>query len=148
MAKGSTPEGKVKAKVNKIFARYPESYVFMSVPYGYGKSTIDYLACHYGEFIGIETKAPGEAPTPRQEDIIWEIQTARGMTFVIDGDPLQLLELENYLEQVKQNATRPSQPEAPNGRRPVCGQHPEPVPGGSQLDFPWLPSHPPAAQAD
>ena len=102
-----TPEGKVKAAVNKVFARYPETYVFMSVPYGYGKSTIDYLVCHYGEFIAIETKAPGEAPTHRQEDIIFEIQIARGATFVIDGVD-KCGPLADYLEQVKQNATRTS----------------------------------------
>lgn len=99
-----TPEGIVKAAVNKVLACYPESYVFMSVPYGYGKSTLDYLVCHYGEFITIETKKNGGVLTDRQEDILWEIQTARGMYFVIDGvnkcGPLAA-----YLEQVKLNVT-------------------------------------------
>jgi hypothetical protein len=147
VAKGNTPEGKVKAAVNKVFALYPETYVFMSVPYGYGKSTIDYLACHYGEFIGVETKAPGEVPTPRQEDIIWDINTARGVTFVIDNvdgcGPLAV-----YLELVKQNATRTSQPQAQNGRRPVRRKRPEPVSGGEGLGVRGCTASAPAAHTD
>jgi hypothetical protein len=130
VAKGNTPEGDVKKAVNKVFALYPETYVFMSVPYGYGKSTIDYLACHYGEFIGVETKAPGETPTPRQEDIIWDINIARGVTFVIDNvDAVGPLSV--YLELVKQNATRASKPKAQARRRPVRREHPKSVPGGA-----------------
>jgi hypothetical protein len=134
MAKGNTPEGRVKKAVNAVFALYPETYVFMSVPYGYGKSTIDYLACHYGEFVGVETKAPGEVPTPRQEDIIWDINTARGVTFVIDNvdgcGPLAV-----YLELVKQNATRSRKPKTQAGRSPVHGTDTKSVPGGA-LDGP------------
>jgi hypothetical protein len=141
-----TPEGVVKAAVNKIFVLYPETYVFMSVPYGYGKSTIDYLACHYGEFIGVETKAPGEVPTPRQEDIIWDINTARGVTFVIDNvdgcGPLAV-----YLELVKQNATRPRKPQASARRRAVRREHPQPVSGGERIDPHRGTTYPPAAQA-
>lgn len=98
-----TPEGVVKDAVNKVLKRYPETYVFMSVPYGYGKSTLDYLICHYGEFISIETKKPGKAPTPRQDDIIEEIQVARGVNFVIDGVD-KCGPLAAYLEKVKLNA--------------------------------------------
>jgi hypothetical protein len=101
-----TPEGSVKDAVNKVLKKFPETYVFMSVPYGYGKSTLDYLLCHYGEFISIETKAPGKAPTPRQDDTITEIEIARGMNFVIDGVD-KCGPLETYLEQVKSNATSP-----------------------------------------
>jgi hypothetical protein len=130
MPKGNTPEGRVKKAVNAVFALYPETYVFMSVPYGYGKSTIDYLVCHYGEFIGVETKAPGEVPTPRQEDIIFDINTARGTTFVIDNvdgcGPLSV-----YLELVKQNAARLCKPQAQARRRPVRGKHKKFVSGGT-----------------
>ena len=55
-----TPEGKVKAAVKRVLARYPETYFFMPVQAGYGKKTLDFLICHYGEFIAIETKAPGK----------------------------------------------------------------------------------------
>ena len=57
----TTPEGRIKQAINKVLASYPESYWFMPVPYGYGVSTVDYLVCHYGVFIAIEAKAPGEA---------------------------------------------------------------------------------------
>ncbi|WP_454627679.1 hypothetical protein [Bradyrhizobium cenepequi] len=102
-----TPEGKVKAAVKRVLARYPETYVFMPVQGGYGKKTLDFLICHYGEFISIETKAPRKEPTGLQWDTIREIQTARGMNFVIDGDD-GCAHLAGYLEQVKQNATRTS----------------------------------------
>lgn len=90
-----TPEGKIKAKVNKVLARYPESYRFMPVPSGYGLSSLDYLVCHCGLFCAIETKAPGGKPTDRQKKIIAEIESAGGRTFVIDGDTA---ELEEWLE--------------------------------------------------
>jgi hypothetical protein len=72
-----TPEGKVKAAVKRVLARYPESYFFMPVQAGFGKKTLDFLICHYGEFIAIETKAPGKKPTPLQDDTIREIRPTR-----------------------------------------------------------------------
>jgi hypothetical protein len=57
-----TPEGKVKAAVNKVLARYKKIYRFMPVPYGYGESSLDYLICVNGRFVAIETKAPGKKP--------------------------------------------------------------------------------------
>lgn len=48
-----------------------------------------------GLYVGVETKAPGGKPTPRQNRTIAEIHAANGVVFVIDGDPLQLYELEN-----------------------------------------------------
>lgn len=93
-----TPEGKVKAKVNRVLSRYKAIYRFMPVPYGYGASTLDYLICYAGRFIAIETKAPGQKPTDRQKMIIRQMTAAGAAVFVIDGDTT---ELENYLESIK-----------------------------------------------
>jgi hypothetical protein len=142
-----TPEGVVKNAVNKVLESYPETYVFMSVPYGYGKSTLDYLLCHYGEFISIETKAPGEVPTPRQDDTIFEIQIARGMNFVIDGVD-KCGPLAAYLEQVKINATSPSKPKASARRSAVRGEHQEPLPGRQGDGQRRCTPHPLATPAD
>jgi len=88
-----TPESKVKSKVNKILAAYPEIYRFMPVQTGYGVPTLDYLLCIKGNFVAIETKKAGGKPTERQERTIEEINAAGGTTFVICGeDDTELLE--------------------------------------------------------
>jgi len=89
-----TPEGRVKAAVKKLLAKY-RIYGHWPVPCGYGHSTLDYIGCINGYFFGIETKAPGGKPTPRQALVIDQIRAAGGAAFVIDGD---LTELENFLE--------------------------------------------------
>ena len=109
-----TPEGKVKAAITKVLDSYPESYWFMPVPYGYGESTVDFLVCHYGLFIGIEAKAPGKHPTIRQHQILCQIRGAGGEALVIDSvDACHHLRV--FLEQVKQNATSTSKPQAQDG---------------------------------
>jgi len=124
MAKGKVSEWSVKEAVNRVLRAYPESYWFMPVPYGYGKSSLDYLICHYGIFIAIETKAPGEVPTARQKSTIREITGAGGEAFVIDSvDKCHLLRV--YLEQVKQNATSTSQSQAQDGGSSIRREHPE-----------------------
>jgi hypothetical protein len=86
-----TPEGKVKALVNKYLStlRAPFSgvdiYVEMPVPSGYGKSGLDYTMCIWGHFVAVETKAPGEWLTPRQRTRALEILGAGGTVFVISG---------------------------------------------------------------
>ena len=91
-----TPEGIVKAAVNKLLAKYEGIYRYMPVPGGYGAQTLDYLICANGHFIGIETKAPGKKPTGRQDACMTEIERAGGATFVIAGKD-QLQPLEDYL---------------------------------------------------
>ena len=122
----TTPEGKVKAAIIRALESYPESYWFMPVPYGYGKSTVDFLVCHYGLFIGIEAKAPGEKPTTRQCMILKQIADAGGEAFVIDG-PEKCQMLRVFLEQVKQNATSISQPQTQDGGSAVRGADSQPV---------------------
>lgn len=101
----STPESKVKAKVKRLLDKYKARYEFWPVPYGYGASTLDCLICFCGQFIAIETKAPGKKPTDRQKMIIEKIRLAGGAAFVIDGDTT---ELENHLESIKHASHTPS----------------------------------------
>jgi len=108
MAKGNTPEGKVKDAVRRVLARHNDIYSHWPVPYGYGRSTLDWIGCFHGVFIAIETKAPGEVPTRRQKQIIGEIERAGGKVFVIDNVNATQ-PLEQFLEDIKRNAASTSQ---------------------------------------
>ena len=82
-----TPEGKVKKKIKELLDSFGDkAYVYMPVPGGYGKPTIDYLICFDGLFIGIEAKKPRGKPTLRQEGALEDIRAAGGSAFVIDDD--------------------------------------------------------------
>lgn len=96
----STPESKVKAKVNRLLDKYKGMYRHMPVPYGYGASTLDYLICFRGKFLALETKAPGKKMTDRQKMIAEQIRAAGGTVILIDGDE-GLASLQAYLEEVK-----------------------------------------------
>ena len=147
MARSDTKERRVKAAVKKVLESYPESYWFMPVPYGYGPSTVDFIICHYGTFIGIETKRPGEVPTDRQRMILNQIERAGGKSFVIDGTD-KCGPLEAYLRQVKQDATSSSQSEAQDVWSAVRRKHSELI-SNSPPDGLWQRiAHPAAAPPD
>lgn len=96
-----TPEGKVKKAVKKVLAdteRFGYIYSHWPVPSGYGKSTLDCLGAIKGLAFAIETKAPGDKPTPLQLTYIDDMQRAGMVVFVIDGDTT---ELEKWLESVR-----------------------------------------------
>lgn len=78
-----TPEGRVKAKLKKILGG---AYQFWPVQTGYGAATVDVLACIVGRFWGIECKAPGKKPTPRQLTTMKQIRAAGGRTFWVTID--------------------------------------------------------------
>jgi len=105
-----TPEGKVKAAVNRVLDEYKGTYKFMPVPGGFGASSLDYLLCVNGRFVAIETKAPGKKPTDRQKMVIGQIKRAGGAVFVIDSVDATH-ELKAYLERTT-NAPHPDQSEA------------------------------------
>ncbi|MGE0677827.1 hypothetical protein [Pseudolabrys sp.] len=102
-----TPEGRVKAKLNRVIKRFPDVYKFMSVPSGFGPSTLDYTLCVNSFYIGIETKAPGKHPTPRQIGMMSDIRRAGGIVLVIDNT--DDAEHVGVLLKLLSNATRPSQ---------------------------------------
>lgn len=94
-----TPEGKIKAKVKRVLARYgDELYAYWPVKTMYGSKTLDVLLCFRGLFASIETKRPGKDLTPLQKDTRRVILAAGAPVFKIDGDTT---ELEQWLEQVK-----------------------------------------------
>lgn len=83
----TTPEGKVKAKINKRLLELGDKvYRFMPVQTGYGAPGLDYFLCVNGYFVSCEAKTEGKVPTPRQETTMEAIRNARGMTFVVDND--------------------------------------------------------------
>jgi hypothetical protein len=82
----STPEAKVKKMVQKVLDEFEPLYRYWPVPSGFGASSLDCIVCYNGYFIGIETKAPGKEPTPRQELCIKQMQDAGGHVFIIDSE--------------------------------------------------------------
>jgi len=80
-----TPEGGVKSVLSKTIKRFPDIYKFMSVPSGFGPSTLDYILCVNAYFVAIETKAPGKHPTPRQLGMMADIRRAGGIVLLIDN---------------------------------------------------------------
>lgn len=81
-----TPEGKIKAKVNKALARVKHTYKFMPVQAGFGMPSLDYLVCCGGRFVAIETKRKGKLPTERQWCTIISILDTGGFVFVVYDD--------------------------------------------------------------
>jgi hypothetical protein len=75
-----TPEGKVKAAVKKFLKQW-DVWTDWPVPSGYGKSTLDCMVICNGQVMWIETKAPGEELTPRQERL-WNELVRHGCMMV------------------------------------------------------------------
>jgi Holliday junction resolvase len=68
----------------------------MPIGTGYGNSGVpDFLACHEGQFIGIEAKAGKGKTTALQEDNLQRIRDSGGVSLVINETNLH--ELETYL---------------------------------------------------
>ena len=79
-----TPEGRVKKMVTKALDSLgPVCSRFMPVQSGFGKKTLDYLCCINGQYVAIETKAPGKKLTPLQEITKAEIEAAGGIVLVV-----------------------------------------------------------------
>jgi Holliday junction resolvase len=58
----------------------------------YGKAGVpDYLCCHNGKFIAIETKARGNKPTKLQEKQLNDITNAGGISLVLNEDNYEKL---------------------------------------------------------
>jgi hypothetical protein len=87
-----TPEAKIKKLVNKLLDEFvedlsrPKLYRFWPVPGGFGASSLDCLVCYYGFWIGIECKAPGKEPTPRQFHTINQMLDAGAHVRVISSE--------------------------------------------------------------
>jgi len=90
-----TPEGAVKKKV-RDYLKSIGAYQFSPVQMGIGSPTLDILCCVGGKFIGIEVKAPGKVPTPRQRLTMAAIEEAGGIAIWSDSpeDIIKQLEIE------------------------------------------------------
>lgn len=81
-----TPEGRVKEGVKRVLKKH-NAYYHMPVQNGMGKPTLDFVCCHNGWFIAIETKAKkGDKPTQRQQQTIEEMKAAGAAVFVVCCD--------------------------------------------------------------
>jgi hypothetical protein len=83
----STPEAKVKAKVNAALKPLVDKGVvwkFMPVQTGYGTAALDYLLCVNGRFIVIETKEAGKNFTARQRTTAQAMCAAGALVFKVD----------------------------------------------------------------
>lgn len=91
MRRTTTPEGRVKARLNKRLGEEFGSalYRFMPVQNGMGAPALDYFCCYKGLFIAIETKVPGKNLSPRQEITAKNIILAGGKVFVA-RDPREI----------------------------------------------------------
>lgn len=88
-----TPEGKVKAAIDKLLKQH-KAYYLKPVQNGMGAPALDYHGVHQGLSYVIEAKAKGKTPTPRQINTLRECAAAGSACFFIDGD---LTELSNWL---------------------------------------------------
>lgn len=77
-----TPEGKVKDRVKKLLDTHGAWHNW-PVPAGYGIPMLDCVGCHRGAFFAIETKAPGQHLTPRQEFTKCLMENAGAKVFVV-----------------------------------------------------------------
>lgn len=95
-----TPEGAVKKRV-KALLTFNNCYQYWPVSNGMGAPSLDCIGCYKGRFFGIECKAPGKKPTPRQEVTMNAMMDAAAAVFVVDGDNFSLGLLKTWLEAVK-----------------------------------------------
>ena len=88
-----TPEAKVKKKVVRILKEVG-AYYFYPVTGGFGRSGVpDVVACYKGRFIGIECKAGKNKPTPLQQKNLDDITKEGGLSYVINEDNVNLVEV-------------------------------------------------------
>lgn len=74
-----TPERIEKDKI-RHYLDSRAAYYFMPVQTGYGRRTVDILACIRGRFWAIEVKRDNSQIPVRQRQILEEIEQAGGMT--------------------------------------------------------------------
>lgn len=92
----NAPESKVKEAVKALLRKYG-AYWYMVVPGGFGvRGVPDFLVCHQGRFLGLETKRAGVTKvSPFQEVQLAAIAAAGGTVMVINARNLD--ELEDWL---------------------------------------------------
>ena len=96
----ATPESKVKAKIKAILKEHGVYYA-MPIGTGYGNAGVpDFLCCFNGRFMAIEAKANGGTTTALQNKNLRDIETAGGMTCILNEDNVSALS--GYLNLMKE----------------------------------------------
>ena len=101
MKKTFRKEADVKAAVKEILAQDVKegSWYFMPSMNGYGRAGVpDFIVCHKGYLIGVETKFGSNKPTPAQRMELLKICCARGLALIINEN--NLIELREVLDLV------------------------------------------------
>ena len=84
---GSTPEGKVKAKIKRALDSSERIWYFMPASNGLGRKGIpDFIVCLEGNFFAIETKADNGKLTALQQREINKINISKGLALVVTGE--------------------------------------------------------------
>ena len=84
-------EADVKKRVKQILKELG-AWWYMPVPTGYGVQGIpDFIVCHYGLFIGIETKFGNNKITKWQTIRLNEITIHKGLALVINEENVEQL---------------------------------------------------------
>lgn len=89
-------EKAVKEQVKKILKEY-DAYHFMPVSNGMGAPALDFIVCHKGRYLSIETKRLGLRATARQMNTMVKIAKAGGKAMVFDGSDAHIMELIQWL---------------------------------------------------
>lgn len=99
---GMTPEGRVKAKVDKMLKEFePELWFYAPQSGIYGRSGVpDRVGCYYGQMIGIECKVTGKQPTDLQMACMKAMSRAGARCFVVYDD-VSLNVVREYLTAMK-----------------------------------------------
>lgn len=99
-----TPEGRVKAKVQKLLHQYGV-YFRMYVPSGYGAQGLDFTCCYRGLYFEIETKADAtKKMTARQKKTARDVERAGGIVFLV-YDEITLAAVDQWLHRVSSRAS-------------------------------------------
>lgn len=86
-----TPEKRVKVVVRRLLDEL-QAYYVMPVTGGYGtQGAPDFLVCHRGKFIGIETKAGRGKTTALQDMNLQRIRNAGGVALVVYETDIETL---------------------------------------------------------
>jgi hypothetical protein len=98
----ATPEGKVKDAVRKLL-KSAGIWYYQPVQNGMGVVGIpDFICCWRGQFLAIETKAPGKlnTTTPNQDRVLAELRDHGGHALVVDD----VESLRRYLDDANRRA--------------------------------------------
>ena len=98
-----TPEGQVKQQVDKYLKDHG-IYYFKPVQTGYGATTLDYLCCWNGRFVGIECKSLSGEVTARQRLVILQIVEAGGLAYVVRD--YSSMTVQQQMEEIANAVTR------------------------------------------